>query len=284
MIEGDGSIYVPSTFRNSKGRKNTPHIEIAFDIKDSLLFEKIKEKIGGGYILIRPNNKSGRLIIKRKIILYNVINLINGRMRIPKLEALYRLIDWWNIENPNNYISKLKLDLSPIDQNSWLSGFAEADGNFYLKWDKSQKSKLILYRPINIIYYFRLSQREYYKRKMDPNLTKVSNKIFMEKIAKCLKTELIFINRTRINWIEKAYLIKTDRVESKDKLFSYFDDYPLFGYKYFACNNLKKRHYLIRTSEYKTEEGKLKFEKYSNLMKYDSMKHNWSHLNKFYDI
>lgn len=38
-----------------------PFIQIAFDI-----FEKIKEKLNGGYITIRKNNKSGRLIIKRK--------------------------------------------------------------------------------------------------------------------------------------------------------------------------------------------------------------------------
>jgi len=204
-------------------------------------------------------------------------------MRTPKIEALYRLIKWWNIENPTKYISKLELDLSSIDHNSWLSGFAEADGNYYLKWDKSKKSKSVISRPINIIYYFRLSQRQYFKRKVDPDII-VSNKIFMEKIAKYLKTELININRTRVSWTEKGYLIKTDRVESKNKLFSYFDNYPLFGYKYFACSNLKNIHHLILTSEYKTEYGKLKFEEYSNLMKYDSMKHNWSHLNKFYDI
>lgn len=40
-------------------------IEIAFDIKDLKLFEKIKDVLGGGYISIRPNGQVGRLL-KRK--------------------------------------------------------------------------------------------------------------------------------------------------------------------------------------------------------------------------
>jgi len=40
LIEGDGSIYTP--IKNEiKKVKTIPHIEIAFDIKDILLFEKI---------------------------------------------------------------------------------------------------------------------------------------------------------------------------------------------------------------------------------------------------
>lgn len=76
--------------------KDAPHIEIAFDIKDKPLFEKIQETLGGGYIGIRPNNQSGRLTIKKKIVLLKLVNLINGYMRTPKNEALHRLIDYLN--------------------------------------------------------------------------------------------------------------------------------------------------------------------------------------------
>jgi LAGLIDADG DNA endonuclease family protein len=93
LIEGDRHIYVPSTIRGTKGKKIVPSIEIAFNIKDYPLFEKIKDTLEGGYIVLRKNNKSGRLIIKKKSVLLKLINLINGYMRTPKIEALHRLID-----------------------------------------------------------------------------------------------------------------------------------------------------------------------------------------------
>lgn len=65
LIEGDGHIYTPSKYKDSNGEKNMPHIEICFDIKDLPFFEKIKDVLKGGYINIRPNNKSGRLFIKK---------------------------------------------------------------------------------------------------------------------------------------------------------------------------------------------------------------------------
>lgn len=77
LIESDGHIYTPSVLINTNGKKNIPFIEICFDINDLPLLEKIKEVLEGGYIIIRPNNKNGRLFIKKKVILLKLINLIN---------------------------------------------------------------------------------------------------------------------------------------------------------------------------------------------------------------
>jgi hypothetical protein len=41
-------------------------------------------------------------------------------------------------------------------------------------------------------------------------------------------------------------------------------------------------HLLVRNKEYKTDEGKLKFIKYNDKIKYDSVRDNWNHLNNFY--
>lgn len=114
LIEGDGHIYVPSTIKD----KIVPSIEIAFDIKDYPLFEKIKNTLERDYIVLRKNNKSGRLIIKKKSILLKLINLINGYMRTPKIEALHRLIDWYNNENIGHQLQILELDISAIYKNS----------------------------------------------------------------------------------------------------------------------------------------------------------------------
>lgn len=103
-----------------KGKKDAPHIEIAFDIKDKPLFEKIEDRLEGGYISIRPNNKSGRLTIKKKVILLKLIKLINGYMRTPKIEALHRLIDYSDKKWDSKFI-KHEIDKSEILNNSWLS-------------------------------------------------------------------------------------------------------------------------------------------------------------------
>ncbi len=57
------------------------------------------------------------------------INLINGYMRTPKIEALHRAIKWYN-DNYNFNIEALDLDQSPINSNAWLAGFTDGDGNF----------------------------------------------------------------------------------------------------------------------------------------------------------
>lgn len=149
LIEGDGSILVPS-----KEGKWLPYIEIVFDIKDFKLIQKIQSILGGGYITIRPNGNSGRLTIKKKDILLNLILLINGHMRTPKMEALHRLIEWFNNKYDTN-IPLLGMDTEPLNNSSWLSGFLEADGSFYFNY-KLNKDGI----PIGIVYYLRISQKQ----------------------------------------------------------------------------------------------------------------------------
>ena len=116
LIEGDGHIYTPLTLRNTDEKKNAPFIEICFDIKDLPLFEKIKEVLYGGYITIRPNNKRGRLFIKKKVILLKLINLINGHMHIPKIEALHIIFQGLNNESSDYHIKPLYLDTSALEK------------------------------------------------------------------------------------------------------------------------------------------------------------------------
>jgi hypothetical protein len=115
LIEGDGSIYTPSS--EAKDTKNVPHIEICFSIKDLNCFLKIQNVLGGGYITIRPNGQSGRLTIKKKDVLLKLINLINGHMRTPKIEALHRAIRWINLKH-NTSILLLGLDTTPLSESS----------------------------------------------------------------------------------------------------------------------------------------------------------------------
>ncbi len=197
LIEGDGNIYTPGL-----DVKGFPQIEIVFDIRDLELFKKIQSVIGGGTFYIRPNGKSGRITFKKKEYLLKVLLLINGHMRTPKIEALYRLIRWFNFKHHTN-IPLLAIDSVPLRDSSWLSGMLEADGSFYLNW-KLNKNDM----PISIIYYLRLTQKQTYSRRLDPSIN-VSNLNFMEKIAEFFKTKVILIERDKGSYIEKAYGIST---------------------------------------------------------------------------
>lgn len=129
LIEGDGSINVPGSLRNDKGILNFASIEIVFDIKDMVLAENLQSLIGG-YITKRKKETSCRLIIKKADSLYRLILLINGCFRTPKIEALHRLIIWYNDKHATK-IPLLGIDLSPLGSNSWLAGILDADCSFY---------------------------------------------------------------------------------------------------------------------------------------------------------
>jgi hypothetical protein len=275
LIEGDGHIYVSSVGNLSTKKTWPSYIELAFDIKDLQLFIKIKEILKGGYVTIRPNGQSGRLTIKKRDILINLVKLINGHFRTPKIEALHRLI-----ENLNKYSSEsiplLGLDQIPLGESAWLSGFLEADGYFYLNW-KLNKNDL----PVGITYYLYISQKQKYERKVDSSVNE-SNFSHMEDIAKLLNSRVISIERKRTTGIEKLYVVRTDKKDSKVIIFEYLNKFPLFGYKSFAQKNLQKIHGLILSREHKELDGKIKLEKYTENMKKDVRGIEFTHLDKFY--
>lgn len=68
-----------------------------------------------------------------------MISVLNGKMKTPKIAALYRLIDWVNekectMGNKNQAkIPKLPINSEPLSQNAWLSGFIEAEGHFSIR-------------------------------------------------------------------------------------------------------------------------------------------------------
>lgn len=196
-------------------------------------------------------------------------------MRTPKNEALHRLIVWYNNKHNTN-IPLLGLDTVPLTESSWLSGFLEADGNFYFNF-KLNKNEV----PIGIVYYMRISQKQVYTRKVDLSV-ELSNLAHMELIADLFKSKVVNIERQRDKFLEKAYEVRTDRLESKLLLFEYLNKFPLYGYKYFSHLYLEKIHNMVLNKEHKNTEGANKLNSYKNLMKYNETKHTWEHLNKFY--
>lgn len=131
LIEGVGSFYVPDKIRNKKGKLNQAKIEIVFTNYDLNLANAISKKIGGGFLI--KNENYLRLFFKDKSSILRIINLINGEKRIPKIEALHRLIKWSNQKWLLN-IPLLGINITPLQNNAWLSGLLDVEGSFYLNW------------------------------------------------------------------------------------------------------------------------------------------------------
>jgi hypothetical protein len=152
LIEGDGSIIVPSLLNMEKGLLIYPSIKITFAYKDLPLANKLNAIFGYGKIYKEKGNYINLVFYKLEILLL-ITNLINGKMRTPKVEALNRLIDWFNIKYDLEIV-KIGLDFSNIDSNSWLSGFLDCDSNFYSNFNKGKNNY-----AVNLTCYMRLSQR-----------------------------------------------------------------------------------------------------------------------------
>lgn len=136
-------------------------------------------------------------------------------MRTPKIEALYRLIDWLNAKSgtiiENSKISKLGLDKSSLGDNPWLAGFLEADGNFYCSFELDSNGIAKTVKS-----YMRVSQKQLYKAGSDISLAMNSNLPIMEKIREFLDvTTVNEIKRVRKDYTELSYEVFWVGGESK---------------------------------------------------------------------
>jgi hypothetical protein len=90
LIEGDGHIAVHD--KNSKSKKYRPKIIIVFNLADKPLAEKLSAVLKVGKVISKPSAGHVLLQIKAFEEVLKIINLINGYMRTPKIEALHRAI------------------------------------------------------------------------------------------------------------------------------------------------------------------------------------------------
>nr|QKS32173.1 LAGLIDADG endonuclease [Sphaerobolus stellatus] len=164
-------------------------------------------------------------------------------MRTPKIEALHRMIRWFNLKYDYK-IPLLDLDHSLLNSNSWLSGFIDADGSFYLNWLYDKKGK-----ATSLQYYMRISQRQVYHRGNAPYFSIMSN------ISNFFSVPLRSRERKRNNYVEKSYEVRTGSYISNYILLSYLINYPLFSYKFRAVPVQIELLQMSISKEYKLDSG-----------------------------
>lgn len=264
LIEGDGTIWTSKTLRSSNNRIYNPQIVISFNQKDKPLFTYLKSVLNTGGISKDKLSNAGNYRISDKDKLIEVINLINGKFRTPKIKALHKAIDRLNsIHNTN--IEKLPLDTSNLNSNAWLAGFTDADGNFHI-------SLMGIYELNNLITRGRVICSFSIRQRLIDKITEESCFPFMTKIADLFKCKVTYKVGNQINLAVQAnnkhYLVK-----------SYFDKYPLRSSKYldYLCY-LQGQNYLNKSLTNK-EIVEVQFIK--NSMNNKRIYFNWDHLENF---
>ena len=229
LIEGDGHIAVHD--KNSKSKVYRPKIIIVFNINDRPLAEKISTGLKVGKIIDRSSAGHVLLQILAKEEVLKIINLINGYMRTPKLEALHRAIIWIN-EKDKSSIPCLGLDMSALNSNSWLAGFTDADGNFSITvYDRKKDNKVL---RTNVQTFFRIEVKQNYSRGVSTDQGGASYFNIMTKISEFFTVNLYTRTRSREDKVYYAFMVISHNLRSHDIVRTYFDRFPLYSSKYIS--------------------------------------------------
>ena len=256
-------------------------MKITFVKKDAPLAVKIQEIIRGGQIVHPKDSNYIDLLFQDLNSIQSIAVLLNGNMRTPKIEALYRLIDWLNAKYKDKpEIVKLGLDPSELGSNPWLAGFIEADGHFYCGFDLNEKCI-----ANTVKCYMAISQKNLYKANADLSEKDNSNLYIMEKIREFLDVKNVNqIKRIRGGYIELAYSVRTTKKSSCEILINYLNAYPLFSSKHQDFLDWSKAHNIRIHKKYKTLEGSSELLFLKNSMNTKRTQFNWDSLNCFYSL
>jgi hypothetical protein len=262
LIEGDGTIIVPSRIRSPKGKLYYPSIQVVFHLKDLPLALTILKAIGQGSLQRVKRAQAYVLCINSLSGVVKVVELINGKMRTPKVVTLHRLITWLNLNRDYNF-SLLPIDTSPLETNAWFAGFIEADGSFHIRTTET---------PLKIAPQFYLEQR--YE---SPN-NGIYQKI-METLAHFLLSNLKLLQRKGKG---SFFRVRTSSLAGNLVLISYLTSFPLFGSKrldYFDwCQSVE----LVAKGNHKTTQALASMKQLKTNMNNNRTFFTWEHLVDFY--
>lgn len=227
LIEADGSIAVHDPKSNSK--RYRPKILIVFAACDKPLADKLASLLGIGIVYFKTNAGYAIWHIQKTEDVMKIINIINGFMRTPKIEALHRAINWFHL-NDHSSMECLGLDCSPINSNAWLAGFTDGDGNFSINLVNRKKKGIVTTKRVQT--FFRIEVRQNYHRSSP--LVGTSYFDVLSKIALYLNVNVISRTREQGEKIFYAFTVISHNKQSHLKVIEYFDLFPLYSSKYLA--------------------------------------------------
>jgi len=219
----------------------------------------------GGTIRHKKENHAYVLTISSISGLLNIISLINGYLRTPKLHQFNNLINWINTHTGQSILIN-SVDTSPILKNAWLAGFIDADGSFDIhirdkNLDGSGRDRTELRMRIE-------------QRKTDP-ITGESYQPVLESIAQALE---VVLNVNIRNSGASSYVIAVTSPAKLSLVIAYLDEFPLFSSKRLNYCDWKLCYDMLINKQHLTSEGRSKIKTIKAGMNSKRFYYNWDHL------
>nr|YP_010248840.1 hypothetical protein MFU62_mgp42 [Macrophomina phaseolina]QTT58118.1 hypothetical protein [Macrophomina phaseolina] len=269
LIEGDGSIIL----RKGEREKTSPKIVFTFNKIEIPMYERLQKILNTGIIYTEKTGVSRYSITNAEAVIH-IINLVNGKFRTSKIQALYKAIDNLNKWRGANLV-KLSLDNSSIDSNAWLSGFIDTDGHFSIKLTGIYGSDDSVIRG-RVQCVFSINQSELNR------VTGESNVPFMTALAKFFQVNLLHkienASASRGSAKTISFFAQSDRKHFI--ITTYLSKFPLMSSKHLNyLSFFKALSYLGRQL---TREEVLEIRAIKSSMNKSRTEYNWDHLNDFY--
>ena len=280
LFEGDGHIVLSkSIIENSKVKNTSPSIAITFVNKDLPLINKLLEKFGGR---LRFKNKENAIvwIISSHKELINMINILNGYLKTPKIIKFNELIVWLN-EKYNYNITIHSPDTSNLNENGWLAGFIDADGGFKVRFSE----KLICEKTSKVLRKGRIEVRFVLEQRKNLNVDSidVDNKIYSNEAIMLLIYSFFGLStdlRQSTHNVDKTYfIVEVTSLTKLNILIQYFKSYPLLTAKRNDFDDWVKVYNLMLDNKHLTDSGKLLIKQIKSNMNRKRGVFNWDHLN-----
>ena len=277
LIESDGCIFVPKDTRNSRDKLNYPCVSICFHKDDLPLLKKIQTKIGG-CIQTQPNYSL--LKISKLDDLYNIASLTNGYFRTPKIEALHRLINYFNSTGQYSILDLKTIDSSNIDSNAWFSGYADGDGNFNINISKRKNGHT------RILISFNIESKQLSDKIVTIEQGGSSFFPIFNKISLFLTTTLYTRARNLNGKIFYMFFARAHNINSHIKVCQYFTKFPLFSSKHLNFLDWHIIHNMQLNKNKRvnlTDDELIKCVNIKNNFNRKRKNFDWKHLDSFYE-
>lgn len=265
LIEGDGSINVPTVLRDKKGRLTYPSVQIVFGLMDLPLALMVQKELGYGSISRKKGVAAYIFSINKKEGLLKIISLINGKFKTDKIIAFESLIEWFKYKGHND-LFLLPKDITPLGYSSWFAGFIEADGHFSIRATEGEKLNKVECK-------FELSQAKFSRYGTSFEIMKEISD-FLDCSFKEIRTE------TK----NPQYRIRTLNSKSNLKLINYLSIYPLQGKKYLDYNSWLEIANIFINEKVSHKDLLPKAKTIKSNMNDKRENFTWDHLAYFYNI
>lgn len=184
-----------------------------------------------------PNtSKAFTLKIRNKEGLKDLISLLNGKFRTPKIYKFNSLIDYMNLSS--SYVDWLPLDNSDFNRNSWLSGFSSGDASFGIRFTDSNNSKN-KYDHISLSF-------EIVQSRIDPILFRTYEEIMIS-ISKFLLSNLSPYKTSKYDRSGKqdAFRSRITSMKGAKVVYDYFTLFPMMNSKHLYFLDWSKCYNII---------------------------------------